>query len=136
MDLTVTDVPDQRRDEARVDGELAAFADDLPTDELGFHAHRGPAGLEGKGVGSALVHDARDEVRVRSRSVLAVCPFVSGWLARHCEECGDLLHRSRTARSGTAGRRRALQPRPGEPHVAEVEPVRSELRDPGQSGRR
>ena len=97
MDVTVTDVPEKQRYEARVDGELAAFADYIPTDELIAFTHTEvlPA-FEGKGVGSALVHDALDDVRARSRSVLAVCPFVSGWIARHRDDYGDLLYRSRT----------------------------------------
>jgi hypothetical protein len=97
MDVTVVDVPEQRRYEARVDGRLAAFVDYIPTDELVAFTHTEvlPA-FEGRGVGSALVHEALDDVRSRSRSVLAVCPFVSGWIARHREEYGDLLYRSRT----------------------------------------
>ena len=97
MDVTVTDVPERTRYEARVDGELAAFADYIPTGELLAFTHTEvlPA-FEGQGVGSALVRDALDDVRARSRSVLAVCPFVSGWIARHREDYGDLLYRSRT----------------------------------------
>jgi hypothetical protein len=97
MDVTVIDVPERTRYEARVDGELAAFVDYIPTDELLAFTHTEvlPA-FEGKGVGSALVRDALDDVRARQRSVLAVCPFVSGWMARHREDYGDLLYRSRT----------------------------------------
>ena len=97
MDVTVTDVPEHKRYEARVDGELAAFADYIPTDELIAFTHTEVLpGFEGKGVGSALVHDALDDVRARHRSVLAVCPFVSGWISRHRDGYGDLLYRSRT----------------------------------------
>ncbi len=97
MDVTVLDVPERTRYEARVDGELAAFADYIPTGELLAFTHTEvlPA-FEGKGVGSALVHDALDDVRGKQRSVLAVCPFVSGWIARHEDEYGDLLYQSRT----------------------------------------
>lgn len=97
MDVTVIDVPERTRYEARVDGELAAFADYIPTDELLAFTHTEvlPA-FEGKGIGSALVRDALDDVRARQRSVLAVCPFVSGWIARHRDDYGDLLYRSRT----------------------------------------
>ena len=97
MDVTVTDAADLHRYEARVDGELAAFADYIPTGELLAFTHTEvlPA-FEGKGVGSVLVHEALDDVRARQRSVLAVCPFVSGWIARHREGYGDLLYRSRT----------------------------------------
>ena len=97
MDVQVIDVPERTRYEARVDGELAAFADYIPTGELLAFTHTEvlPA-FEGKGVGSTLVRDALDDVRGRQRSVLAVCPFVSGWIARHREDYGDLLYRSKT----------------------------------------
>ena len=42
------------------------------------------------------MREALDDVRARQRSVLAVCPFVSGWIARHRDGYGDLLYRSRT----------------------------------------
>jgi uncharacterized protein len=97
MDVQVIDVPERTRYEARVDGELAAFADYIPTGELLAFTHTEvlPA-FEGRGVGSTLVREALDDVRGRQRSVLAVCPFVSGWIARHREDYGDLLYRSRT----------------------------------------
>ena len=97
MDVTVRDDPDQQRYEARVDGRLAAFADYIPTDELLAFTHTEVLpGFEGKGVGSTLVREALDDVRARRRSVLAVCPFVSGWISRHSDDYGDLLYRSRT----------------------------------------
>ena len=97
MDVTVSDVPAQQRYEARVDGQLAGFAAYIPTDELIAFTHTEVLpGYEGKGVGSTLVHDALDDVRARQLPVLAVCPFVSGWIARHREEYGDLLYQSRT----------------------------------------
>jgi uncharacterized protein len=97
MDVQVIDVPERTRYEARVDGALAAFADYIPTGELLAFTHTEvlPA-FEGKGVGSTLVREALDDVRGRQRSVLAVCPFVSGWIARHREDYGDLLYRSKT----------------------------------------
>ena len=97
MDVTVIDVPERTRYEARVDGELAAFADYIPTGELLAFTHTEvlPA-FEGKGIGSTLVREALDDVRGRQRSVLAVCPFVSGWIARHREDYGDMLYRSKT----------------------------------------
>ena len=96
MDVTVTDARDQKRYEARVDGVLAAMADYIPTDELVAFTHTEVlAGFEGKGVGSALVGHALDDVRRQQLAVLAVCPFVSGYVQRH-PEYSDLLYRSRT----------------------------------------
>ncbi len=96
MDVVVTNAPEAKRYEARVDGALAAVADYIPTDELVAFTHTEvlPA-FEGKGVGSVLVREALDDVRRRELAVLAVCPFVSGWVQRHADYA-DLLYRSRT----------------------------------------
>ncbi len=69
MDVTVTNAHDRKRYEARVGGQ---------------------------GVASALVRGALDDVRAQQREVLAVCPFVSGYIGRHLSEYGDLLYQSRT----------------------------------------
>jgi predicted GNAT family acetyltransferase len=96
MDVRVTDARELTRYEARVDGKLAAIADYIPTDDLLAFTHTEVLpGFEGRGVGSALVRHALDDVRGRQVSVLAVCPFVSGWIARHADY-GDLLYRSPT----------------------------------------
>lgn len=96
MDVTVTNARDRKRYEARVDGVLAAIADYIPTEELVAFTHTEVlTGFEGKGVGSALIGAALDDVRGQQLAVLAVCPFVSGYVQRH-PEYGDLLYRSRT----------------------------------------
>ncbi|TFV49550.1 N-acetyltransferase [Blastococcus sp. TF02A-35] len=96
MDVTVTNAPERRRYEARVDGALAAIADYIPTDELVAFTHTEVLPeFEGKGVGSVLVRHALDDVRGQQLAVLAVCPFVSGYVQRH-PEYADLLYRSRT----------------------------------------
>ncbi|RBY90229.1 N-acetyltransferase [Blastococcus sp. TBT05-19] len=96
MDVTVTDARDHKRYEARVDGVLAAIADYIPTDELLAFTHTEVMPeFEGKGVGSMLIRHALDDVRRQQLAVLAVCPFVSGFVQRH-PEYGDLLYRSRT----------------------------------------
>jgi predicted GNAT family acetyltransferase len=74
-----------RRYEAHVDGALAGFAEYQLTDELIVFTHTevDPA-YEGQGVGSAIARSALDDVRdAGARRVLPLCPFVSGWIARH-----------------------------------------------------
>ncbi len=39
----------------------------------------------GKGVGSALVRFALDDVREKGGSIVPLCPFVAAWLERHPE---------------------------------------------------
>lgn len=97
MEITTTDAPERRRYEARVDGELAAIADYIPTDELIAFTHTEVlSGFEGKGVASALIRAALDDVRAKDLKVLPVCPFVSQYLQRHPEDYTELVYRSRT----------------------------------------
>ncbi|TVL93019.1 GNAT family N-acetyltransferase [Streptomyces sp. SAJ15] len=86
MTLTVTDVPKEQRFEARLDGELAGFARYIRTHDLiaFVHTEVDPA-FEGQGVGSAMARTALDSARADGLEVLAACPFISGWMARHPE---------------------------------------------------
>ncbi|MCX4662375.1 GNAT family N-acetyltransferase [Streptomyces uncialis] len=90
--VTVTDVPEQQRYEARTGDTLAGFAQYIRTAELiaFVHTEVDPA-FEGRGVGGALVRASLDAARAAGTSVLAVCPFYSGWIARH-PEYKDLLY--------------------------------------------
>ena len=82
--ITVTDNRTAHRFEAR-DGEtLAGFADYLRTSDLVAFVHTevDPA-FEGRGVGSLLARAGIESVQAEGLRVLAVCPFIAGWLARH-----------------------------------------------------
>ena len=46
--------------------------------------------VEGRGLGSRLVHDSLQDIRARGLSLVPVCPFVRFYLARHPEYM-DLL---------------------------------------------
>ncbi|MBZ6101209.1 GNAT family N-acetyltransferase [Streptomyces olivaceus] len=98
MTVEVSDVPEAKRYEARVDGgpEVAGVAEYIRTAELVAFVHTevGPE-YEGAGVGSALVRTALDEARAARLRVLATCPFFAGWIARH-PEYQDLLYQSRS----------------------------------------
>jgi len=93
-EVTVTRNESEGRYEARVDGELAGFAEyQLATNLIVFtHTETRPA-FEGKGVGSALAKTALDEVRAEGdREVLAICPFINGWMHRHPDYL-DMLYK-------------------------------------------
>lgn len=86
-DVQVTNNPEQHRYEARIDGELAGFAEYQLTDDLAEFTHTevDPA-FEGKGVGSALARYGLDDVREQgTRRVKPTCPFIKGWIERHRE---------------------------------------------------
>jgi predicted GNAT family acetyltransferase len=80
----VTDVPNDRRYEAKVDGRLAGVAAYLRTpDMVAFiHTEVEPE-YEGQGIGSALARRGLDDARASGRKVLAACPFFAGWIAHH-----------------------------------------------------
>lgn len=86
MPVTVTNVPAEHRYEARLDGELAGFAQyrERPGLIAFVHTEVDP-GFEGKGVGGALVKAALEDARTRELAVLPFCPFVNGYIEKHPE---------------------------------------------------
>lgn len=84
-DVTVTNNPEQNRYEARIDGELAGFAEYRLSDGLITFTHTEvDPSFEGKGVGGALARSALDDVRADgSRKVKPLCPFIKGWIEKH-----------------------------------------------------
>ena len=82
----------EHRYEARVDGALAGFAayrDDEAGRRVFTHTEVGDE-WEGKGVGSALAHDALEDVERRGLRIIARCPFIAAYLERHEEYAGLL----------------------------------------------
>ena len=78
------DAPDADRYEIR-DGDrlLGIAAYQLRGDEIRFtHTEVNPDVGE-SGLGSRLVRAALDDVRGRGLTVVALCPFVRGWIERH-----------------------------------------------------
>ena len=49
-----------------------------------------PPALSGQGLGSRLARGALDTVRARGLKVVAQCPFIAGYIAKH-PDYGDLL---------------------------------------------
>ncbi|MBM7075036.1 MULTISPECIES: GNAT family N-acetyltransferase [Micromonospora] len=95
MDLTVTDVPDRERFEARDEtGALAGLVTYQLTGAIIAYTHTevDPA-FEGRGVGSTLARAVMDDARARGRTVVPICPFLADWLGRH-PEYADIVARS------------------------------------------
>ena len=90
--MDVTNAPEHRRYEARIDGELAGIAEYRASERVVTFVHTEVmSAFEGKGVASGLVRAALDDVRAHGRKVRAVCPFVKGYVEKHSDEYGDLL---------------------------------------------
>lgn len=97
MTVTVVNDRDQHRYEAREDGVLVAVADYIPTAELVAFTHpEVQPGFEGRGIAGVLVRQALQDVRDQHVKVLAVCPFVTAFLARAPQDYDDLVYRSRS----------------------------------------
>lgn len=93
-DVETSHNPAEHRYEAHLDGELAGFAAYDLTDRVVVFTHTEvEPKFEGHGVGSALARFALDDVRATgTHRVLALCPFIKGWIEKH-PEYADLLHR-------------------------------------------
>ncbi len=100
LPTTVTDAPASSRYEVRDgEGHLAGFAAYQRADHLVVltHTEVDPA-FEGRGVGSALVRGALDDLRARGVPVLPLCPFVRAFLGRH-PEYQDVLYAAPASRA-------------------------------------
>lgn len=93
-EVVITDNPDESRYEARVDGELAGFAEyHLTKSSIVFTHTEVFDEFEGHGVGSRLARSALDDVRAKGeRDVVPVCPFIHGWIDDH-PDYADLVRK-------------------------------------------
>ena len=93
MSVTVTDVPERDRYEARIDDVPVGFAAYLRKGNLVVFTHTEvDSDHEGLGVASALAREAHD-VRRRGLKALLRCPFLSKWVTQHPEYDDVLAHR-------------------------------------------
>ena len=80
----ITDATERGRFEAHLDHELAGVLEYVV--KYGrialVHSEVTPR-YEGRGVGSELIRFALDDARRRGLRVIAICPFVQDYLARH-----------------------------------------------------
>jgi uncharacterized protein len=84
MELTVIDVPEAGRYEARAaDRVLGLAAYRRHGDRVVFTHTEVDPDAGGSGVGSTLVRGALDDVRAHGRRVVPRCSFVRAWIDRH-----------------------------------------------------
>jgi uncharacterized protein len=84
MDLSVTDVPEAGRYEARADDRVLGLAAyQRQGDRVVFTHTEVDPDAEGGGVGSTLVRGALDDVRARGLRAVPRCSFVRAWIDRH-----------------------------------------------------
>lgn len=84
--IDVRDNSDESQYEARLDDQPVGFAYYRAEPGRVIFTHTEVrAEAEGKGVGTALVRWALDDVRRRGLAVVPLCPFVRGFISRHPE---------------------------------------------------
>ncbi|HJP90027.1 MAG TPA: GNAT family N-acetyltransferase [Candidatus Limnocylindrales bacterium] len=84
LPLEITDVPDQRRYEARIDGELAGWVDyGRVRDRLvAVHTEVKPE-FGGKGIGKALVRRVIADARAGGFTITPRCPLFAAHFERN-----------------------------------------------------
>ena len=85
----VRDNPSRHRFELEIEGHIAVVHYSLGPGVITFTHTEVPAELAGRGVGSQLARGALEQARARGLRVVAQCPFVAGYVAKH-PEYGDL----------------------------------------------
>ena len=99
-ELTITDVPEARRYEARLGDELAGWVDygRVRSRIVAIHTEVLPQ-FGGRGIASALVRRVLDDARAAGMTVTPRCPFFVAHFERHPEDA-DLIA---APREGAAG---------------------------------
>ena len=91
MTNTVIHNSDECRYEIHVDGILAGYTQAFEDGDVVTFPHTVVFDqFEGQGLASELVTGALDDIRVRGKLVVATCPYVSKFIARH-PDYKDLL---------------------------------------------
>ena len=90
-ELTITDVPEARRYEARIGDELAGWVDygRIRSRIVAIHTEVLPQ-FGGRGIASALVRRVLDDARAAGMTVTPRCPFFVAHFERHPEDA-DLI---------------------------------------------
>ncbi len=87
MSLVIADAPAAGRYEAHLDDQLAGVLEYVVEEgqiDL-VHTEVAPS-HEGQGIGAALARFALDDARRRRLRVIASCPYVRAYLAKHPED--------------------------------------------------
>jgi predicted GNAT family acetyltransferase len=84
-EIPVVDNPDASQFEARVDGHIAFVSYARRGDLIILTHTEVPEELQGRGLGNTLAHAVLERARNERWKVVARCPFIAKYIARHPE---------------------------------------------------
>jgi predicted GNAT family acetyltransferase len=84
-DINVSNNVAQSRFEATVNGRTAFIKYRRSGETITFIHTEVPAELEGQGLAAKLTRAALDDARAKQLKVVALCPYVAGYIRKHAE---------------------------------------------------
>lgn len=85
MSYTLIDNEEKKQYEFHIDGDLARIEYMKAQGKIFLTHTEVPAKFEGKGIGSALIKQALDDIRQKELTLVPLCPFVAAYINRHPE---------------------------------------------------
>ncbi|MEO1009851.1 MAG: GNAT family N-acetyltransferase [Bacteroidota bacterium] len=82
---TITDNTEAKQYEMHVDGLIPRIEYIRAQDKIYLTHTEVPKGLEGKGIGSALVKMVLEDIDKKDLTLVPLCPFVAMYIKRHPE---------------------------------------------------
>jgi uncharacterized protein len=89
--ITVRDNSEEGQFEARLGNDMAVAKYTRIGNAFMFTHTEVPEELEGRGIGSRLVHEALESAKQRGLTVIPMCPFVASYIREHPEYL-ELVH--------------------------------------------
>ena len=84
-DVIFTNVESPGRFEAKVNGQTAFINYRRSGETITYIHTEVPAELEGQGLAAKMTRAALDEARAKQLKVVALCPYVAGYIRKHAE---------------------------------------------------
>ncbi|MBE2226559.1 MAG: N-acetyltransferase [Ignavibacteria bacterium] len=84
-ELVLKDNTERKQFELNAEGHTARIEYMIMANKIFLTHTEVPGELEGKGVGSKIVHLALEEIEKRGLKLIPLCPFVAKYLTKHPE---------------------------------------------------
>ena len=85
MSYTLIDNEEKKQYEFHIDGDIARIEYMKAQGKIFLTHTEVPAKFEGKGIGSALIKLALDDIQQKGLTLVPLCPFVAAYINHHPE---------------------------------------------------